>query len=387
MFSKGSKKTRLTRGLFLILALILAVSLSLAGCGGSKSASSEAGKSGQSGQAEKTAKKSGFNIALLDGTNGNAWRIQMEQNMQQVADKLKSQGLISNYSVYEGNNDATTQAQQMEQLINSGVDAVLINPVSATAMAPVIDKAVSKGILVMAIDQHINHPKVISVTTDQYEWARIQAEWLAKQLNGKGDILQFDAMAGAPANEVRHQAFADVLAKYPGIKVLKQVNMDWDEGKAKQLMTSLLATYPKFDAILNQDGAAVGIINALQEAKHPLPKAMTSDEWIAYLRLWYDINQKNPNNPLNAIIVENPPGIGADALMIAVNMLQGKKLKDGVLTSDPSDKENKNAILLKPTLIITNDNLKEWYDKTKDKPDTYYIDSVLSQADIDKMFQ
>ncbi|WP_338825065.1 hypothetical protein MHOCP_06280 [Moorella humiferrea] len=387
MFGKYSKKAGFTRGVIFILVLVLVASLSLAGCGGSKGSATDAGKSGQSGQAGQTTKKSGFNIALLDGTNANAWRIQMEQNMQEVADRLKSQGIISNYSVYVANNDATTQAQQMDQLINSGVDAILINPVSATALAPVIDKAVSKGILVMAIDQHINHPKVISVTNDQYEWARIQAEWLAKQLNGKGDILQFDAMAGAPANEVRHQAFADVLAKYPGIKVLKQVNMDWDEGKAKQLMTSLLSTYPKFDGILCQDGAAVGIINALQEANHPLPKAITSDEWIAYLRLWYDINQKNPNNPLNAIIVENPPGIGADGLMIAVNLLQGKKLKDGVLTSDPMDKENKNAIMIKPTVIITNENLKEWYEKTKDKPDTYYIDSVLPQEEIDKLFQ
>ncbi|MCL4514749.1 MAG: substrate-binding domain-containing protein [Firmicutes bacterium] len=334
----------------------------------------------------KDTKKNGFNVALLNGTNSNAWRLQMEQNMQTVANKYKAQGIIGKYSVFVANNDATTQAQQMQQLINSGVDAILINPVSATSLSPLIDKAVAKGILVMGIDQHISHPKVISVTTDQYAWAKIQAEWLAKQIDKKGNILQFDAIAGAPANDVRHQAYADVLARYPDIKVLKLVNMDWDEGKAKQLMTTLLSAYPNFDAILCQDGAAVGIINALQEAKHPLPKAITSDEWIAYLRLWHDLNQKNPGKPLNAIIVENPPGIGADGLQIVVRLLQGKKLKSGVLTSDPSDKGNKNAILIKPTLVITNANMEEWYEKTKDKPDTYYIDSVLSQKEIDKLF-
>ena len=377
------KEKKLSKGLLLSLVSVLLLSLLVVGCGtGSSTPSSTTSK-----PAESTAKTSGFNIALLDGTNGNAWRIQMEQNMQQVADKLKAQGVIAKYTVYEGNNDATTQAQQMEQLVNSGIDAILINPVSATALAPVIDKAAAKGILVIAIDQHISHPKVISVTTDQYEWAKIQAEWLAQQLGRKGNILQFDAIAGAPANDVRHQAYADVLAKYPDIKVLKQVNMDWDEGKAKQLMTQLLSAYPNFDAILCQDGAAVGIINALQEAKHTLPKAITSDEWVAYLRLWHDINQKNPGSPLNAIIVENPPGIGADGLMMAVNLLQGKKFKEGVLVSDPSDKASKNAIMIKPTLVIKNDNMNEWYEKTKDKPDSYYIDSVLPQAEIDKLFQ
>lgn len=386
--SKFVKKgTKLSKSLLLSLVSVLLLSLFVMGCGTGGSAPTSVPSTTSNKPAENAAKTSGFNIALLDGTNGNAWRIQMEQNMQQVADKLKAQGTIAKYTVYEGNNDATTQAQQMEQLVNSGVDAIMINPVSATALAPVIDKAAAKGILIIAIDQHVSHPKVISLTTDQYEWAKIQAEWLAKQLGGKGNILQFDAIAGAPANDVRHQAYADVLVKYPDIKVLKQVNMDWDEGKAKQLMTQLLSAYPNFDAILCQDGAAVGILNALQEAKHPLPKAITSDEWIAYLRLWYDINQKNPGNPLNAVIVENPPGIGADGLMMAVNLLQGKKFKDGVLVSDPSDKANKNAVTIKPTLIITNDNMKEWYDKTKDKPDSYYIDSVLPQAEIDKLFQ
>lgn len=369
------------KGLVIAFTLLLSLSLILSGCG-TAPATPDASKKAPVAETKKA-----FNIAVLEGSNGNAWRIQMEESMQQVADKLKAEGVISKYSVYQANNDATTQAQQMEQLINSGVDAILINPVSATSLTPVIDKAVAKGIVIVGLDQHISHPKVISVTTDQYEWARIQAEWLAKQIGGKGNILQFDAMAGAPANDIRHQAFADVLTKYPEIKVLKQVNMDWDEGKAKQLMTTLLPAYPTFDAILCQDGAAVGIINALQEAKHELPKAITSDEWIAYLRLWYDHNQKNPSKPLNAIIVENPPGIGADGLMITVNKLKGKAFKEGALVSDPSDKANKNSIILKPTLVITNENLKEWYDKTKDKPDTYYIDSVMSQENIDKLFQ
>lgn len=383
MFKKLSNGTKVTKSVVLAFVVIMTAFLFLAGCGSVTTAGTSAAKQGQAGAAKKT----GFNIAFLDGTNGNAWRIEMEQDAQQVADKLKAEGIISKYSVYEGNNDATVQAQQMEQLVNSGVNAILIDPVSSTALAPVIDKAAAKGIIVIAVDQHISNPKVISVTTDQYEWAKIQAEWLAKQLNGKGNILEFNAIAGAPASDIREKAYADVLAQYPGIKVLKKVYMDWDEGKAKQLMTTLLSTYPNFDAILNQDGSAVGIINALQEAKHPLPKAMTSDEWISYLRLWHQINQENPKNPLNAIIVGNPPGIGVDGLQVAVQLLQGKKFKDGTLTSDPMDPNNKNAILIKPTVVITNDNLNEWYEKTKDKSDSYYIDSILPQSTIDNMFQ
>ena len=359
-----------------LVACALAAVLVLPAC-------SSSNKAGSSSSATKKA----FSMAFLDGTNANSWRTQCENEMTDLANKLKSQGVLTKYDTFNGNNDATTQAQQLEQLISSGVDAVFIDPVSATALTPAIQKATAKGIVVMGIDQHISNPKVISVTNDQYKWAQIQADWFVKQLGGKGNIFWFDAIAGAPASDIRSQAFKDVLDKNPDIKVLAHVNGDWDEGKGKQLMQQLINTYPNYDGVLCQDGNAVGIISAVQEAGKPLPKAITSDEYVQYLKVWHDINAKNPNNKLNAIIVENPPAIGVDAMRIAVNLLQGKKFKDGVLTSDPSDPNNKNAVLITPKLVITNDNMETYYNKYKNASDNSYIDNVLPDSQINAMFQ
>lgn len=334
-----------------------------------------------------SAKDGGFHIALLNANNTNAWRIQMEDNMKKVVELYKEQGLISKYDVFVADDDATKQSQQMRQLLNTDVDAIIILPVSATALTPVINMAVQKGILVMGIDMHIQHPDVISVTNNQYEWARIQAEWLAAHLGYQGDILWFDAIAGAPANEVRHKAWEDVLARYPKINVLKQVNANWSEGKAKELMSRLLSVYPDYDGILTQDGHGVGIIEACEQAGEPYPEYITSDEFIMYLRKWREINKDNPDNPMESIIVENPPGIGADGLMIAVRLLQGKELKDGVLETHPMDPDNKNNIFYQPRVVITRKNLEEWYLKTKDLPDTYFIDSVMPEDQVDKYFK
>lgn len=382
-----------------LIALVMVFAVLLAACGSTTNNTAEQTSTESSVQnastqpaatqsdATQPAVKTGFKMALLDGTNQNAWRTQCEDEMNQLADQLKTQGIITKYDTFVANNDPTLQAQQMEQLVNAGVDAIFINPVSATALTPVIEKAIAKNILVFGIDQHINHPKVISVTNDQYKWAQIQAEWLVKQINGKGNIFWFDAIKGAPASDIRSQAFKDVLDKNPGIKVLKQVNGDWDEGKGKQLMQQLISTFPEYDAVLTQDGNAVGILSAVQEAGKPLPKAITSDEIVQYIKLWHDINTKNPDNKLNAIIVENPPGIGADAMKIAVRLLQGKKLKDSALTSDAGDPGNKNALMITPELIITNDNLEEYYQKYKDANDNSYIDNILTDEQIDQYFQ
>jgi ribose transport system substrate-binding protein len=375
-----------------LFALMLAVAVLFSACGktdNQQSAQNSQGSSPAAGQAASEAPKDnkGFHIALLDGTNQNPWRTQFEDQMNQLADQLKKDGILTKYDTFVAQNDPAVQAQQMEQLINAGADAIIINPVSATSLAPVIEKAVAKNIVVLGVDQHINHPKVISVSNDQYEWAKIQAEWLMKQLGGKGNILWFDALAGAPANDIRSKAFQDVLDKNPEVKVLKHVNADWDQGKAKQLMTQMLSTFPNYDGILTQDGQAVGILQAIQEAGKPLPKGITSDEVVSYLKIWHDINAKDPNNKLNAVIVENPPGIGVDTMWIAVKLLQGKKLKDSALSSDAADPNSKNALLIKPSLVITNDNMEQYYEQYKDKPDTSYIDNVLTEQDIDAYFE
>lgn len=325
-----------------------------------------------SGQEEGTAKSGGFSIALLDANNNNSWRIQMEKNMQKLIDGYKADGLVSKYVAFSANDEATVQSQQMDQLVNQGVDAILVNPVSATSLNPIIDKAIAKGILVVSIDSTIDHPQVINVTNDQYEYARIHVNWLVEQLGGTGDILQFNAIAGVPANDQRESVYKEVLAQHPGIHVLKTVYQGWNTSKAKQLMTSLLPAYPNFDAILTQE-TTPGIIAALVEAGHPLPKAINGDESIEGLRTWAKYKY-------NSIMVENPPGVGPNGLQIAVNLLQGKKLKPSVLVGG-------NTIMIKPTLVITNETRDEWVEKTKDLSDNDYIDHVMTPEEILGFFE
>jgi ribose transport system substrate-binding protein len=330
--------------------------------------------------------KTDISIVFLEGTDSNSWRTQCENAMQKLADDYQSQGVIAKYKLMVANNDATTQIQQMEQAIQDKVDLILINPVTTTGLSATIDKAVAQGILVMSVDQHISHPKVISVTNDQYKWAKIQVDWLVQQLGGKGKIYRMDAIQGAPASDVREKAFDDVLSQNPNIQTIAHDYGMWDEGKGKQIMTQWLATDSNYDAVLCQDGNAVGILEAIEDAGLPYPKAITSDEYIQYLKKWKSINDANPDNPLNAIIVENPPSIGVLAMKIGVRLINGDTLKDGALVSDPSDPDNKNALFYNPTVVITNENLDQYYEMYKDADDSAYIDTDMTDDLVDTYF-
>jgi len=324
------------------------------------------------GAQEKT-ETEGFDVVLLDASNDNAWRIQMEDQMQKVADRYKANGWINSYSVYSANNDANLQSQQLSQIANKGeTDIVIINPVSASSLNPVIDRATSRGIRVFAVDSTIDHPKVITFTNDQQNWARLHVEWLVNELDGEGNIFWFDAIPGVPANDDRVEIYEEVLAKYPKINVLARDTHGWSVAEAKQKTSQLLAAYSEdIDGVLTQECSS-GIIQAFVEAGREFPDAINSGESIEDLRIWGKYR-------FNSIMVENPPAVGAHGLMAAVRLLQGKEFKDGVV-------EN-NIVKIKQNLVIKNATLDEWLEKTRDMKDTESIDSLMSDAQVDALFK
>jgi ribose transport system substrate-binding protein len=381
-----------------IVSVLLCAALLFVGCSGTPAASASqlaqastapsaaasisAPAASASAAAPASAAGKPISIALLDSSNGNAWRAQMEQEMNQLVTDYKSKGLISNYVAYSANDDATVQAQQLNQIVSAGkTDVVLINPASSTALNPAIDKAVAAGIKVIGLDSIIQDANAVTISTDQSQWASAEAQFLADKLGGKGKIVIFEGIQGVPASDMRQKAYHDVLAKYPGIQILKEVYHGWDEGKAKQTMATLISAYPEIDGVLNQE-CSPGIMQAYQEAGVAMPKVLGSDETVNYLNLWDAYNTKNPDKAFEGIIVGNPPGVGADAIKLAVQLMNGKTFKASALT----DVSGGKALLLKPSPIITNENRAEFVAKTKGMADTYTFSTVLSDDEIAAFF-
>src|SRR3712207_9263724 len=117
----------------------------------------------------------------------------------------------------------------MRNLINRGVDAIIVNPNDTTALDQVIGQAEQAGIPVIAVDQEIDAPGVTNVVIDQPEWARMGAEWLVEELGGQGDVVVINGIAGHPAKEARYDAGQQVFPEKPGIQVVQETNANWDQ--------------------------------------------------------------------------------------------------------------------------------------------------------------
>ncbi len=321
-------------------------------------------------------KTKGIVVGLSNGPFTHSWRVQMIESLQTQIEIYKDKGWVSKFIVQNAGSDVNTQIAQIRNMIASKVDLLLINPNSATALNPVIKEAQKAGVIVIEYDQPIENPTALNVYMNQEYWMGPVTEWLCKKLNGKGNIVYISGIADQPGNIARDKAAADVLAKYPDIKLLATANGNWDQAAAQQVMTDLLGSFSNIDGVLTQDGMTLGIIRAFQAAGVDLPP-VSGETQGAFIKEWKKLKDESGFQTFG---VENSPGAVCTSLGIGVRICQGKKLKAASLVSA-------NTIWTKPILFVDNNNIDKIFDQYKDWADSYYVNAWYTEKQIDALFQ
>jgi ribose transport system substrate-binding protein len=315
-----------------------------------------------------------FTIGVSNGFIGSEWRTQMLRNMEDVVRDLAEQGIDVRLVVESADVDIAGQIQQLQNLMNRGVDAIIVNPNDQTALNLALEDAVDEGIVVISVDQEVSAQGVVNVAIDQKAWAMQSARWLAEELGGEGRIILIEGFVGHPANEMRMEGVMEVLAEYPGIEVLGRESGYWDQATAQGVASDLLAAIPQLDAVWTQDGMAQGVWTAVRTA-NPSPFPIGTGEAIAgYLRLWNDIRAEHPD--FSSYAVCNPPGQGASGLRVAVELLMGGEVDEAQLEGPFG-----NTLYVPIPCHVDEANFEEMFETYGDFPDTYVLDGIITQEE------
>jgi ribose transport system substrate-binding protein len=321
-----------------------------------------------------------FTIGISNPFISSEYRTQMIQELIDVNKEYMDKGVTTELEIESADTDVAGQIQQLQNLINKDVDAILVNPGDVSGLNDTLQDAVSKGIIVISVDQELNTPNVYNVGIDQKEWAKTSAQWLADKLGGKGNIVLIEGFPGHPANEARMSGVNEVLAKYPDIKVLGKDTGRWDEATGQQVMSNFLASFPNMDGYWTQDGMAIGAFQAVLAANpSKFPVAVLEGRCQA-LQLWDERLKADPN--FESIAVANPPGVAPTGLRIAVNMLQGKQVDTGKLGG-----ANSRSFIIPVPVTVTKDNFQEVYrSQCEGKPAAYLLNGILSDEEVQQFF-
>jgi ribose transport system substrate-binding protein len=314
-----------------------------------------------------------YTIALSNGWVGSEWRTQMIEESIAAAESWKDAGIDVTVEVQSKNVDVQGQIADVRNFMNQGVDAIIVNPNSPSAFNPTFAQAKARGTIVLATDGEVTSPDAAFVGINQKEWAMLSSRWLAEQLGGQGKIVTVNGIAGHPANQARVEGYTEVFAEYPGIEILNEANADWDVAKAQQVTQTLLATYPEIDGVWTHDGHAEGVWRALDSAGRTSDIVATGELRASFVRDW-------KSQGWNTAASINPPGCMANAVHVALHMLEGRELKDGVMAGP-----NGNGLYV-PTKLITNAELDEVTAELEGKPDYAFVSLVLSKEEIGDLF-
>lgn len=315
-----------------------------------------------------------FKIGLSNGWVGSEWRTQMIDEAKAAAAAWKERGVNVEVVVQSANVDVPGQIAHVRNFMAEGVNAIIINPNSPTAFDPVFAQAKDAGILVISTDAEVSSPDAVYVGIDQKAWAANAAKWLAETLGGKGNVVAINGFAGHPANEMRVAGYREVFEKYPDIKIVNEVNANWDQAQGQQAMQNLLATYPDIDSVWVQDGMAAGAWKSIMDAGKADEIAATGEIRKDFLDLWVE-------KGLNSGASVNPPGVMASALNVAVFMLQGREMKQPATAGQYG-----NSHYL-PIPFIDSKNVADAHKALEGKPGYYSYSSQLSIEEAEALFK
>ncbi|MET9796229.1 ABC transporter permease/substrate-binding protein [Nocardiopsis alba] len=276
----------------------------------------------------------GPRVGMSLSTLNNPFFLQMRDGAQEEADEA---GV--NLIVTDAQDDASQQADQIQNFISTGVDAMVLNPVDSDASGPPVRGANNADIPVIAADRGVEGADVETlVASDNVEGGREAARVMADALGEEGRIVVLQGTPGTSASRERGSGFAEGIAEFPDIEVVSQQPADFDRSRGLDVMTNMLQSNGDVDGVFAENdemalGAAAALSSAGKEAVvigfDGTPEGVEAvGEGVLY-----------------ATIAQRPAELGRAAVRNAIAVIEGERIEETVKV---------------PVEVVTEDNVDDF---------------------------
>lgn len=258
----------------------------------------------------------------------------------QMAKEMEKEQIQGQFEDAKG--DVAVQVQQVENFINQGVDAIILNPVDTQGVKPMMDAAKRANIPLIFVNRKPEvelSGKMAYVGSDSLLGGRMEMEALAKRMNYKGNVAILMGALSAEEARQRTKATEEVIAKYKEMKVVEKQSAQWMRNEAVDVTSSWMLSGDKIDAIAaNNDEMAIGAIMALNQSGK-------KDILVAGIDGTPDALQFIKSGKLALTVFQDAAGQGKGAVTMAKQVLDGK---------------NADKFMWIPYQVVTQDNYAEF---------------------------
>ena len=286
--------------LLLLLAMAIMVIGLVAGCG----------KSADNG-GDKKSGTIGFSVSTLN----NPFFVTMKEGVEAQA---KALGL--KVKIVDAQNDPAKQANDISDLIESGVSVLIINPVDSAAISTSVEAANAKNIPVITVDRSADKGKVVAhIASDNVKGGEMAAQLIADKVGKAAKVAEIEGIPGASATRERGQGFHNVADK--NLTVVAKQSADFDRTKGLNVATNILQANPDVQAIFaHNDEMALGAIQSLGSKAGADVKIFGFDGTEDGLKAV-------SNGTMVGTIAQQPKELGKKAVEAAVKAIKGESVE------------------------------------------------------------
>ncbi|MGH2083292.1 substrate-binding domain-containing protein [Aerococcus urinaeequi] len=200
-------------------------------------------------------------VGLSVSTLSNPFFVSLEEGVNTLATENGTQ-IIS----VDAQDDSAKQSNDVDDLIQQGVDVLLINPVDSAAITPAVEAANSAGIPVIMVDRATDAGEYVTlVASDNVAGGEMAAQYIVDQVGENASTLQLEGVPGASATNERGEGFMNVAET--SLNVLDSQTANFDRAEGLTVMENMLQGNSDVQAVFAQnDEMALGAIEAIEGA-------------------------------------------------------------------------------------------------------------------------
>ncbi|RCJ22979.1 transcriptional regulator [Nostoc minutum NIES-26] len=278
-------------------------------------------------------------IGVALGDLGNPFYVAIQKGAQEQANKLGNEIKVNAVSSAF---DLNQQTNQIENFTAANTDLIILSAVDKKGIKPAIDRARNVGRVVIAVDSAVDADVDAMISSNNTQAGEIACKYISDRLKGQGNVV---ILNGTQMDSIvqRVEGCMTSLAKYPGIKIVsKDQNAEGTRDGGLRVMTDLLTTFPKIDAVFaTNDQSGVGADLAAKQAKR-------KEFFIVGVDGSPDATKamEDKNGVFFATAAQDPAGMAQKAVEVGNDIIQGKKL------------ESPNILV--PVKLVTRENLSSY---------------------------
>jgi len=273
----------------------------------------------QPGSSSETETKDGdYEIGLSISTLNNPFFVALKEGAEEQANEMDA-----TLTVADAQNDAAKQVNDVEDMIQKGMDLILINPTDSEAVGAAVQAANDAGIPVITVDRNAETGDVVAhVASDNVAGGQLAGDYMVELVGEGQKVVELEGIPGASATRDRGQGFNEAIDGK--LEVVAKQSANFDRAEGLTVMENILQDNKDIVAVFaHNDEMALGAVQALEAAG-------MSDVKVIGFDATDDAVKAVEGGTMAATVAQKPAEIGKLGVEAAITHLKGETVEENI---------------------------------------------------------